>query len=174
MAGKLKKLTEAQVEESIKMHERGMSLAPIAEYFGVSRQAMWDLLRRRTEMRPQQKHGEDNHFYRGGATADDRAQNILEKAVQKGIVVPKGTCELCGKTPKPMKDGRSRIQAHHTDYNKPLEVMWLCQKCHHAWHKKNKAVGRKEIRELAHIDVVCGGFPSAMPGHQRSRKGGRD
>lgn len=159
MAGKLKKLTPNQVATCVAMYDQGMSLAPIAEYFGVSRQAMHGLLKRRTEMRPQKSYGKDNHFYRGGPIADDPAQNILETAVSNGIVIPKEDCESCG-SKSVFKDGRSGVQAHHHDYNKPLDVTWLCQKCHHEWHKNNTATPKsKGGQELAKVDLICGGFP---------------
>lgn len=159
MAGKLKKLTPAQAEECVRMYEAGLSLAPIAEYFGVSRQAMWDLVRRRTKMRSQKRYGKENHFYRGGSVADDAAQNILETALSQGVVERKDSCEECGASGK-MKDGRSVVQAHHDDYNKPLEVRWLCQKCHHTWHKHNKPIAKRSMREAdAQVDVICAGFP---------------
>lgn len=31
-----------------------------------------------------------------------------------------------------------KADAHHDDYEKPLEVMWLCFKRHREWHKKTR------------------------------------
>lgn len=159
MAGKLKKLTKDQAENCVKMYESGMSLQPIAEYYGVSRQAMWDMLRRRITLRPQKKYGKANHFSRNGEIADDNAQNIVEYAVRSGVIEKKTHCEICNDTGT-FKDGRTKIQAHHSDYNKPLEVEWLCQKCHHEWHKNNTPK-RKEVNEgiPGKIDLLTGGFP---------------
>jgi len=159
MSGKLKKLTPEQAEECVRMYESGMSLQPIADYFKVSRQAMWDLVRRRTEMRSQKRFGADNHFFRDGNLADDAAQNLVENAIKQGVITRKMKCEECSSTGT-FKDGRSAIQAHHDDYNKPLEIRWLCQKCHHTWHKNNTPIRKEVMKEaLANVDVICGGFP---------------
>lgn len=155
MAGKLKKLTVAQAEEATHLYDAGMSIGDVAGFYGVSRQGMWDLLRRRTTMRPQLRHGADNHFYRG-TTDDDHAQNIVEKAIEKGVLVPR-PCEVCGENGL-MRDGRRKVQAHHDDYNKPLSVRWLCQKHHHEWHKNHKAI-RKEVPKESDWSIVTGGFP---------------
>lgn len=47
------------------------------------------------------------------------ARKKVEKAVKNGSLI-RQPCEVCG--------GRS--QAHHSDYSKPLEAQWLCQKHH--------------------------------------------
>ena len=141
--------------QAVELYEMGMSIGEVARYYGISRQAMWKILQRRgVQFREQQKHGVQSHFYRG-TTADDHAQNVVEVAIRERRLAPK-PCEVCGAWGL-MKDGRRIVQAHHDDYNKPLEVRWLCQKHHHEWHKKNKA---KEImRKLPPITLVSGGFP---------------
>jgi predicted DNA-binding protein YlxM (UPF0122 family) len=160
MRGKLRKLTEDNVCEAMKLYQSGLSLAKVADYFSVSRQALWDLLRRRgLRMRSQLRYGTENHFHRGGKTASDRAQNLLEEAVEKGIVKRGRICETCKTIPPTFKNGRTGIQAHHSDYNKPLDVMWLCQKCHHEWHQKNRATPLEVKRELAPVNMLAGGFP---------------
>ena len=57
-----------------------------------------------------------------------QARIILRSAVQKKIIeyLP---CEKCG--------SEINIQAHHTDYSKPLKITWLCRKHHYEWHSKN-------------------------------------
>lgn len=40
----------------------------------------------------------------------------------------KEPCEICGK---------EKVDAHHDDYDKPLNVRWLCSEHHHQWHANN-------------------------------------
>ena len=155
MAGNRKDYNQA-----VDMYDMGQSVEQIADYYGVSRQSMWKCLKRRgVKFRDNKKYGEENHFYRG-TLADDHAQNILEKAVQCGKISRKHECEECG-FKGTFANGRTAIQAHHFDYNKPLDVIWLCQKCHHEWHKNNKAkeVVPSEAMPRPAITVLSGGFP---------------
>ncbi len=44
-------------------------------------------------------------------------------ALKKGKISKPENCSVCNSKP-------SRIEAHHTDYSRPLEVIWLCTRCH--------------------------------------------
>lgn len=57
-----------------------------------------------------------------------RAHNAVTRAIKKGSLV-RHSCERCGE---------KKSYAHHEDYDKPLEVMWLCQPCHKQRHKELK------------------------------------
>ena len=149
-------------DQAVKMYESGMSIQDCADWYGITRQAMWAILKRRgCEFRGQQRYGEENHFYRGGVKSDDYAQNIVEKAIKRGVLKPQ-PCEICGEAPF-FQDGRRGVQAHHDDYNRPMDVRWLCQRHHHEWHKYHepKQLEGAAEQELAgtSVDVVSGGFP---------------
>lgn len=47
-----------------------------------------------------------------------RANQAVRYALETGKLIRPDTCEKCGKACKP--------DAHHDDYSKPLEVLWLC------------------------------------------------
>ena len=143
-------------ENAVALYESGFSVGECAVFYGITRQAMHDVLKRRgANMRSQLKYGAENHFYRGGAKASRRAQRMVEKAIKRGILVPE-PCEQCGARGT-FQDGRNGVQAHHDNYSKPLDVRWLCQPCHHEWHKHNTAKG--ELEPASAADVVAGGFP---------------
>lgn len=136
LTGRWMKLDDAACASAVQMYQSGKSLAQIAPLFGISRQSLWGTFRRlKVPMQSQKRYGTENHFYRGGRKAKDSAQNKLEKAVQRGKILRPTSCERCGETPPRFKNGRTAIQAHHHDYSKPLDVHWLCQRCHHLEHQ---------------------------------------
>jgi len=51
-----------------------------------------------------------------------RAERLLRSAIKHGLLVRPTSCKECHRS--------SEIVAHHRDYSKPLEVEWLCRKCH--------------------------------------------
>ena len=54
------------------------------------------------------------------------AHSAVARAVKSGLLI-RGRCMRCTE-PKTV--------AHHDDYDKPLDVMWLCQPCHKQRHKE--------------------------------------
>ena len=62
-----------------------------------------------------------------------KANQLLNTAVKAGTIVKPTCCEHCGGSSK-------RIEAHHMDYAKALEVSWLCSSCHSAWHRDHEFV----------------------------------
>lgn len=122
---------------AVNLYDQGLSIQDVADFYGITRQAMWMILKRRgCTFRDHLKYGKENHFYRQGTKAEDRIHNIVELAVEKGLIIRKTHCDNCGAT-------NTKINAHHDDYNKPLGVRWLCSKCHFEWHKNNKATELK-------------------------------
>lgn len=58
-----------------------------------------------------------------------RAHAAVAAAVKRGALSRPSCCEQCGL-------GSPRIEGHHPDYSKPLEVVWLCLDCHGKTRRK--------------------------------------
>lgn len=59
----------------------------------------------------------------------DKARSLVSKAVKDGELVKPLLCSDCG--------DKNTLQGHHSDYQKPLEVAWLCRDCHTKRHFEN-------------------------------------
>lgn len=57
------------------------------------------------------------------------AHTLVNNHIRDGKLLRKLLCETCSSD--------FRVVAHHNDYLKPLDVTWLCEVCHKAWHIKN-------------------------------------
>lgn len=52
----------------------------------------------------------------------EAAHRAVAEAIRLGQLVRAKTCTECGSD--------KQIEGHHVDYSKPLEVIWLCHRCH--------------------------------------------
>lgn len=82
------------------LSNRTESLSEIGAKYGISRQRVSQIIFN-------EKH---------------RARNVTKIAIKNGKLVRPEKCQSCGIPCKP--------ESHHEDYSKPLEVEWLCIKCH--------------------------------------------
>ena len=55
-----------------------------------------------------------------------RANGRVQYALQTGKLRKPTYCEICGR--------KTKLHAHHEDYDKPLDVIWVCWLCHNGIH----------------------------------------
>ncbi len=94
----------------------------------------------------------------------DNSRTLLRRAVQRGDLAKPDTCSRCG--------GGGRIEGHHTDYAKPLDVQWLCPPCHFNIHP-HFANGGARLRWDCPgcgtvIDIQASGIWKRLAAHCRS------
>ena len=55
------------------------------------------------------------------------AHTLILWAIRSGVIKKPEKCEECKKN--------NKLEGHHLDYLKPLEVIWLCKSCHSKKHR---------------------------------------
>ena len=61
-------------------------------------------------------------------TQQRKVHRAVRRAIKNGTLIPQ-PCEVCG---------GEKVEAHHEDYNKRFDVMWLCRKHHIEKHQTEK------------------------------------
>ena len=77
---------------------------------------------------------ETTRRYIAGHLEGKRAKDTVYYYVANGGL-KRLSCKVCGTT--------IGVQAHHDDYNKPLDVIWLCRKHHRNLHR---AIGGRKCK----------------------------
>ena len=90
--------------------------------------------------RGQRAKARGNSAWRKRNPAIYQAHNAVNNALRDGKIAKPSCCETCQR--------EAELHGHHCNYNKPLDVMWLCDPCHKAWHKDNTPIYCDE-RKLA-------------------------
>lgn len=98
----------------LKLSSEGLSQIEIANLLSISKQYVNQLVN-------PEKH---------------QARALLNNAVKRGVIKIPTKCEDCG-TPN------IKLQAHHPNHAKPMEVLWLCSTCHGKRDSGVKHSGRR-------------------------------
>lgn len=103
-------------ETSVRTRDKNKSRKTNKEYMRRAYQKNPDKIRAywrtRSETDPQKLH----------------ARNLLNSAVRHGKIKRPLSCEKCGAV--------GMVYGHHEDYDKPLDVQWLCADCHGERHRR--------------------------------------
>ncbi len=67
--------------------------------------------------------------------------NAFWTAIRQGKINRGTECTFCGAT--------ENIEGAHTDYDKPLEVIWLCRSCHRIWDAKDPKTSRVKKKSVS-------------------------
>lgn len=76
--------------------------------------------------------------YRKKYPEKKKAHTYVELAIFFGHLIRPDNCSVCEMPCKP--------EGHHEDYTKPLDVIWLCTKCHGKVHRKANRAERLSER----------------------------
>lgn len=75
-----------------------------------------------------------------------RAYWMVTEAIAGGKLV-RGPCEVCATT--------KRVEGHHDDYTKPLEVRWLCTRHHQQHHARVRSLLNAAAPDLLAALRLC-------------------
>lgn len=87
----------------------------------------WSEFCKRTGFKPT---GGRSRYYGRYSKAHNYAHQKVAQSKRVGTLIEPMMCEACGYM--------GSLHAHHEDYDKPYDVMWLCPECHRSLHQSKR------------------------------------
>lgn len=128
-------LSDEREEELYRLLElrRELSNKRLMARYKVSASVLARIASRGPALVPQRFNTTEERDYKNSARQKART------AVRLGNL-KKQPCEKCG---------TEKAQMHHDDYDKPLDVRWLCAKCHRAHHDEmDRKFGEQYLQQV--------------------------
>jgi hypothetical protein len=133
-----KKLDEVKLDHAIALYRSGKNCVEIATELQVSKQNIHAQLKKRGVLVKRKRKPTpppktpivipaEDRWWVEESMKRDRARNGVFQAVKSGRLI-RLPCEVCGER---------NSEGHHDDYDKPLQVRWLCNRHHNEWHRIN-------------------------------------
>lgn len=86
----------------------------------------------REQLSPEKKKEYYERYYQAHKEEIQARWTVCNK-IRQGKLIKPDQCVVCWN-----KHKSRDIHAHHIDYKKPLEVLWLCKECHKKLHNQMK------------------------------------
>lgn len=84
------------------------------------------------------------------------ANSAVTYALKLGYIEKPDHCLGCGR-----KSDEARVTAHHNDYSKPLEVVWVCDRCHRRLDASRRiAEGKSPYAKARGVAMLVDGRPA--------------
>lgn len=84
-----------------------------------------------------------------------QAHRMVTKAIRHGDLIKPASCDNCQIT-------TNSLDAHHVDYSRPLEVIWLCRSCHLRIHGAKNIIHSKAPDASQKVEAYLLEFPDAI------------
>lgn len=101
-------------------------------YYSACGNAACKAYERKRHQTPERRKAKSRYAatYRSRNPEKRKAQHKINNGIRDGKIT-RQPCEICG---------AAKAEAHHDDYGKPLDVRWLCFRCHRE-HAHGQIVG---------------------------------
>lgn len=112
--------------KGVRLHKHNKNAAGTIQYYYCT-----DCSNNRAKLYYLKTHGISTKKTTDKMWTDHRKETLarakVNYAVKVGKLVKPSSCEVCAMERK--------VEGHHPDYNKPLQVIWVCPPCHADIHK---------------------------------------
>lgn len=109
--------TKARIRDERRANPEKHSERERARYTGARRERIIKDATERNARTPEKRH----------------AHYVVNNAVRDGRLIKPSACSKCDRS-------GVRLEGHHDDYSRPLDVVWLCCRCHRRHHADNPAL----------------------------------
>ena len=126
---------DPRYKDIVSLFDSGKTAKELAELYGVGICTIEDVLKTRGIERGDKRGYKHMLGNPGGRNREAKEfRSIVAKAKREGVLVAPELCSECHE--------KKKLSGHHDDYSKPLEVRWLCTRCHNKFHQAEKTAKR--------------------------------